>query len=97
MYEAEQFKTALSKLAAACGIILVLFALWGVLCRVIARPTKLKVTVVLLLITAGFVGLYLMLKAVYLPSSLLPERHIFDIQHYKTVFRTIEEALALLG
>lgn len=87
--EAEQMKAAVPSLILVGVLLVVLIVLWGVLCSVIGKPTKVKVLVTLGLIFLGFVGLYFALQAVYLPYSLLPERHIFDVQFYKNMYSCI--------
>ena len=90
MNEAQQMKASVPKLLLVGVLLLVLVMLWGVLCRVIGKPTKAKVLITLGLIIFGFVGFYFALQAVHLPSSLLPERHIFDIKHYISIFNSFE-------
>lgn len=93
LHEVEQMKAAVPNLILVGVIFLILIVLWGIFCRVITKPHVWKIGLVLGLIVIGFVSLYLALKTVYLPSSLLPERHIFDFAHYTEQSETIRTAM----
>lgn len=93
--DAESFLNALPLLAVLLVSLLVPLILWAYSCRLAKSPRKNKKV---LLVNGGiaaacFAALPLLLNAIKLPSSLLPQDNIFDFGHYSHEFSQIFTAL----
>lgn len=95
----EQFLNNLPKLALTAVILWTMVILWLDHFALIGHPQKyrrylvINITAELLLIPA----LFLLLRQIDLPASLLPENNIFDWHYYIREWNTIREALNTLG
>lgn len=99
LLETERFLDQLPLLAVLIVILLVTVALWAVSCWLAKAPKRNRRLLLtnIFLAAAMTVGAFFLLKAIQLPSSLLPQRTITDFGYYNREFSEIFSALRELS
>lgn len=97
--DVESFLGQLLLLSGLGALILFTLILWAGSCRLLRKPKKYKLPLLLngALFLLSTAALPLLLNAVNLPQSLLPTWVIVDIPHYRWEFGDIFSALRLLA
>ncbi len=97
--DVESFLGQILLLAGLGAVLLFTVILWAGSCRLLKKPEKYKLPLLLngALFLLSMAALPLLLNAIDLPQSLLPASVIVDIAHYRAEFGGIFSALRLLA
>ncbi len=97
--DVESFLSQILLLSGLGAVILFTVILWAGSCRLLKKPEKYKLPLLLngALFLLSAIALPLLLNAVDLPQSLLPASVIVDIAHYRAEFNDVFSALRLLA
>ncbi len=97
--DVESFLGQILLLSGLGALILFAVILWAGSCRLLKKPKKYKLPLLLngVLFLLSIIALPLLLNAVDLPQSLLPASVIVDIAHYQSEFGDVFSALRLLA
>ena len=90
LYEVNQFEQAITKLLCAGIVSMLILVLGGCICYTLNNRRLKSRVLMIILMAVCFLGLYILLQSIEIPSSLLPERQIFDFAHYRQIIKDLQ-------